>query len=57
MSLSFLYWLLMVLWFVFGAIFVWPFGYSYGFVGGNLILFALLVLLGLQVFGSPIKRP
>lgn len=56
MSLSFLYWLLMVLWFVFGAIFVWPFGYSYGFVGGNLILFVLLVLLGLQVFGSPIKR-
>jgi hypothetical protein len=57
MTIGFLFWLLMVLWLVFGL-------YSnrgaigsgnYGLVGGNLLLFILLFLLGWRVFGFPIQ--
>ena len=48
-----LFWLLMILWFLFGlymnrADFK---GGSYGVLGGNLLLFILLFLLGWRVFG------
>lgn len=60
MNLGIWYWLLMALWLLFGLIFFWP--ASYGSVvvwyplGGNLLLFILLLILGIQVFGSPVKR-
>lgn len=56
MPLSYIFWLLIILWAIFGV--------GYGFVttpdrrvigGGNLLLFILIVLLGLQSFGSAIK--
>ena len=57
MQIGLLFWILMVLWLVFGA-------YSnradlrggnYGPLGGSLMLFILILLLGWKVFGSPIQ--
>lgn len=57
MPISFLFWLLMILWLVFGL--YWSRndirGGSYGLVGGNLMLFVLLFLLGWKVFGFVIQ--
>jgi hypothetical protein len=57
MPLAYIFWLLMILWVIFGL--------GYPFIvaapdrrivgGGNVLLFVLLLLLGLQVFGSIIK--
>lgn len=55
MSISFLFWLLMILWLIFGV--EWG-GFSdsrYRVVGGGLLLWVLLALLGYAQFGSPIK--
>jgi len=54
MTLGLVFWILMLLWLVFGA---W--GYRAGVgdwvpVGGNLLLFILLVILGWKNFGPPI---
>ena len=49
-----LFWVLMILWAIFGF---WT-GYSHwewGPVGSTLLLFVLLALLGWQVFGRPIQ--
>jgi hypothetical protein len=56
MSLGLLFWILMLLWVV---------GYGYGtfrtpnpswpVIGPNILLFILLLLLGWQAFGPPIK--
>lgn len=55
MSLGLLFWILMLFWLV---------GYGYGasrsplnwlLVGPNILLFVLLLLLGWQTFGAPIK--
>jgi hypothetical protein len=56
MTLGLCYWILMLIWFVFGL--AWHFGYvgTYGPAGGTLLLFILFLLLGWQVFGSPIHR-
>ena len=58
MSLQLLFWILMLLWLVFGF---WA-GYTPGQPyppfkawGGNLLLFLLFVVLGWQVFGAPVK--
>jgi hypothetical protein len=56
MTIGFLFWLLMVLWFVFGL--YWngaPNGGNMGVWGGNLLLFILLFLLGWRVFGFVIQ--
>jgi hypothetical protein len=55
MSRGLIFWILMLIWFVFG--FVVHFGLvgpAYGFLGGALLLFILFALLGWQVFGPPI---
>lgn len=57
MTIGFLFWLLMILWLVFGfyvnrADFQ---GGKYGVLGGNLLLFVLLFLLGWRVFGFVIQ--
>ena len=55
MSFGLVYWILMLLWLVFGLWAAWPLsGTNTKLVGGNLLLFILLVLLGWKVFGPPI---
>lgn len=57
MTLGFLFWLLMILWLLFGL--YWNRtdiqGGNYGILGGNLLLFVLLFLLGWKVFGFVIQ--
>jgi Na+/proline symporter len=52
-----IFWLLMILWLLFGL--YWNRadlrGGNYGIAGGNLILFILLFLLGWKAFGFPIQ--
>jgi hypothetical protein len=58
MSKQFVFWLLMLLWIIFGAYMHWP---SQNppprpvFVADSILLFALLFLLGWQVFGFMIQ--
>lgn len=59
MSIGFLFWLLILFWLIFGLWWTWPASNeprSFGPVGGNLLLFVLLVLLGIGVFGWPIHQ-
>lgn len=52
MSFGLCYWILMLIWLVCG--FLW-FGWrTPQLIGGNLLLFILLVLIGWKVFGPPI---
>jgi hypothetical protein len=58
MTLAFLFWLFMILWFVFGLWQGWgatntPAGQYV--LGGHVLLFILFLLLGLHAFGWPIK--
>ena len=57
MQIGILFWVIMIIWFLFGLYsnrsdFI---GGNYQYVGGNLILFVLLALIGWQVFG-PLLR-
>ena len=58
MTIGFLFWLFMILWFVFGA---WQGSSSWAapagryVLGGHLLLFVLFLLLGIQAFGWPIR--
>ncbi len=57
MSIGLLFWLLVVLWFVFGL--YWNSGDiragNFGVFGGNLLLFILIFLLGWKTFGFIIQ--
>jgi hypothetical protein len=59
MTIGFLFWLLMVLWLFFGVF--WPHwpgagtGPAWAPLGGSLLLWILLFLLGWHAFGFPIK--
>lgn len=57
MTLGLCYWILMLIWFVFGLLvhFAVVAG-AYGVVGNSLLLFVLFLLLGWQVFGPPLHR-
>ncbi len=57
MPLSILFWVLMLLWLVFGMFLARIEGqpWTYRNWGGNLLIFILLFLLGWQVFGAAIK--
>jgi hypothetical protein len=58
MTIGFLFYLLMLLWLVFGLYWNWPNQpgpAGFGVLGGNLLLFVLLLLLGIACFGWPIK--
>jgi hypothetical protein len=59
MTLGLLFWILMILWFVLGMYVNWPTGAApnWGFVGGNLLLFILLFVLGWAVFGFVVQGP
>jgi hypothetical protein len=57
MPIAGLFWVLMLLWLLFGL--YWNrddirVG-KYGLAGGNLMLFALLFILGWKVFGFPVQ--
>jgi hypothetical protein len=57
MQIGLLYWILMLIWLVFGLAWNWP-GYNrvgpYGPIGNGILLFILLLLLGWKVFGEPL---
>jgi hypothetical protein len=57
MPISFLFWLLMILWLIFGLGGVWYDGpyRRHMLAGGNLLIFILLFLLGWSVFGFIVK--
>lgn len=44
----------MLLWVVLGFWASWP---NHKLVGGNVLLFILLVLIGWQLFGPPVQTP
>jgi hypothetical protein len=57
MPIGILFWVLMILWLLFGF---WWNGSdlragNYGNFGGNLLLFVLLALLGWRAFGPPLQ--
>jgi len=56
MSVGMLFWILMIFWIVFGA---WTYRspdgkFNFVGVGGSLLLWLLLALLGWRLFGSPV---
>lgn len=51
MSMALLFWILMLLWLVFGLWWHWP---NYPTVGFNLMLFLLIGILGWHAFGAPV---
>lgn len=57
MSIGFIFWLLMLLWLVFG---IWSFRGApanpalWPYAGGSVLIFVLLFLLGWKTFGWPI---
>jgi hypothetical protein len=57
MTLSFLFWLLMLLWVLFSFWWGWRTDAAgRGTVAGTgLLLFLLLLIVGLKIFGSPIR--
>ena len=56
MSLGLAFYILMLIWLVFGLWWHWPPGQTnYPLWGGNLLLFVLLLLLGWHSFGPPIR--
>lgn len=62
MPISFIFWLLMLLWLLFGFAIYWPADRTSGPrvflpMGGNLLLFVLLFLLGWKAFGFAITGP
>lgn len=54
MPMGILFYVLMLIWLVFGVYRDWPSG-NYGGIGGSLILFLLMLLLGWRVFGPPLQ--
>ena len=57
MTIGLVFWILMLLWLVFGLWQNWP-GVAAGQwhpLGGSLLLFILLLLLGWHAFGPPIR--
>lgn len=51
MPLGLMFWILMLIWLVFGVWWNWP---NHVVVGGNLLLFILIGLLGWHAFGPPV---
>lgn len=54
MTLGIAFWILWLVWFVFVSWSSWPVGGNVKPLGGSLVLFLLLALLGWKVFGPPI---
>ena len=56
MSFALCYWILMLLWLVFGLWSNWPAAGNVRPLGNTLLHFILLVLLGWHVFGAPVHN-
>jgi hypothetical protein len=57
MTLGLAYWVLMLIWLVFGLLTHFGMvGAAFGPVGDIILLFFLFLLLGWQVFGPPLHR-
>lgn len=58
MPLAILYWVLMIIWLVFGAWVDYAPNQPYPFrkFGWSLMVFVLLAILGWQVFGAPVRH-
>lgn len=54
MSIALAFWILMLVWAVFGLAWHGGFVAGYGPLGGSLLLFFLLLLIGWKVFGAPL---
>lgn len=54
-SIGLLFWILMIIWLVFGFVAWRGIAGPYGLVGNSLLLFILLGLLGWATFGPPLK--
>jgi hypothetical protein len=54
MSLGLCFYILMLIWLVFGFAWHWGAIGPYGPIGSGLLLFCLLLLLGYKVFGPPL---
>ncbi len=54
MSYALAYWIIMLIWLVFGCWQNWAGGFKA--IGGNILLFVLFVLIGLQIFGKPLHQ-
>jgi len=59
MKIGLFFWILMLVWLLFGAWSYWPHGstavVAYGPIGGGLLLFLLVGILGWKVFGAPLQ--
>jgi hypothetical protein len=60
MTRGLLFWVLMILWLVFGIFYFWPSAGGSGFVvfapmGNHLLEFVLFAIVGWQVFGPAVK--
>ena len=59
MPIGMLFWLLMVLWFIFGLWWNWPEGSpgprGFGGMGGHVLTFILFFLLGWRTFGFVVQ--
>jgi hypothetical protein len=57
MALGLCFWIIMLVWFVFGlAVHFAVVAGTYTVLGNSLLLFVLFLILGWQVFGAPIRR-
>lgn len=56
MTLGLCYWILMLIWFVFGLILHFGYAPGWGLAVNTMLLFVLFLLLGWQVFGPPLHR-
>jgi hypothetical protein len=56
MTLGLCYWILMLIWLVFGLLVHFGMASAYGGVVNVVLLFILFLLLGWQVFGPPLRR-
>ena len=58
MTLGLVFWILMLIWLVFGLVWNWPGGNPalapYGPIGNTILLFVLFLLLGWHAFGPPV---
>jgi hypothetical protein len=57
MSLGLIFWILMLIWLVFGLVWNWPGGGAvgpWGPIGNTILLFILFLLLGWHAFGPPV---
>ena len=56
MTLGLAFWIIMLIWFVFGLVIHFGYVTPYATLGNSLLLFVLFGLLGWQTFGAPLHK-